>query len=181
MRSSKVKKRATSKSIAAPSAVVVATDHSWLWAKLFAAALLLAGVVYLPSLNGPIIFDDFHLPFSDPNAARMPASFWIGGVRPLLMATYWLNYAISGTTTFSYHAVNLLIHAAAAVVVFFVLQHLLKLASIEKNAFLFSLLGAGLFLLHPLQSESAAYIAGRSELVSGLFLVSAWLVFLQSF
>ena len=179
---SKVKKKAPSKaSTAVPSAVVVSTGRSWLWAKLFAAALILAGVVYLPSLNGPIIFDDFHLPFSDPGAARMPAGFWIGGVRPLLMATYWLNYMISGTTMFSYHAVNLLIHAAAAVVVFFVLQRLLKLASIERNAFLFSLLGAGLFLLHPLQSESAAYIAGRSELVSGLFVVTAWLVFLNHF
>jgi hypothetical protein len=179
---SKVKKKATSKaSTAVPSAVVVSTGRSWLWAKLFAAALILAGVVYLPSLNGPIIFDDFHLPFSDPNAARMPARFWIGGVRPLLMATYWLNYAISGTTTFSYHAVNLLMHAAAAVIVFFVLQRLLKLSSIEKNAFLFSLFGAGIFLLHPLQSESAAYIAGRSELVSGFFLISAWLVFLNHF
>src|SRR5579863_4750492 len=146
---SKVKKKATSKaSPAAPSAVVVSTGRSWLWAKLFAVALLLAVVVYLPSLSGPVIFDDFHLPFSDPNAATMPARFWIGGVRPLLMATYWLNYTISGTTTFSYHAVNLLIHAAAAVVVFFVLQRILKLASIEKNAFLLSLFGAGIFLLH---------------------------------
>ena len=179
---SKVKKKATSKaSTAVPSAVVVSAGRSWLWAKLFAAALVLASLAYLPSLNGPIIFDDFHLPFSNPNAATMSARFWIGGVRPLLMATYWLNYAVSGTTTFSYHAVNLLIHAAAAVVVFFVLQRILKLASIEKNAFLFSLFGAGIFLLHPLQSESAAYIAGRSELVSGLFLVTAWLVFLNHF
>ena len=114
---SKVKKKATSRASAAvPSAVVVSTGRSWLWAKLFAVSLILAGVAYLPSLTGPIIFDDFHLPFSDPNAARMPVRFWIGGVRPLLMATYWLNYAISGTKTFSYHAVNLLIHATAAVV-----------------------------------------------------------------
>jgi len=179
---SKAKKKATSKvSTAVPSPVVLSMGRSWLWAKLFAVALILAGAVYLPSLNGPVLFDDFHLPFSDPNAARMPAGFWIGGVRPLLMATYWINYAISGTTTFSYHAVNLLIHAASAVIVFFVLQRLLKLASIEKNAFLFSLFGAGLFLLHPLQSESTAYIAGRSELVSGLFLLSAWMVFLKHF
>ena len=33
----------------------------------------------------------------------------------------------------------------------------------------------------PLQSESAAHIAGRSELVSGFFVVAAWLVFLNHF
>jgi len=165
----------------APSKTIVPEGRSWLWAKLFAAALLLAGIVYLPSLNGPLIFDDHSLPFSDANAARMPAHFWIGGVRPVLMATYWLNYQVSGTQTFSYHAFNLLLHAASAVIVFFVLRRLLKLAGIEKNAFLFSLFGAGIFLLHPLQSESVAYIAGRSELVSGVFLLSAWLVFLNYF
>jgi len=179
---SKVKtKTVRNSSAAAPSKAIVSEGRSWLWAKLFAAALLLAGVVYLPSLSGPLIFDDHSLPFSDAHAARMPASFWIGGVRPVLMATYWLNYELSGTQTFSYRAFNLLLHAASAVIVFFLLQRLFKLAALERNAFLFSLFGAGLFLLHPLQSESVAYIAGRSELVSGLFLLSAWLVFLYYF
>jgi protein O-mannosyl-transferase len=179
---SKARKKAIRKSSdAEPSRVFVSEGHSWTWATLFAAGLILAGVAYLPSLNGPLIFDDHSLPFSDPNAARMPPRFWIGGVRPLLMTSYWLNYKISGTETFSYHAVNLLLHAASAVVVFFLLQRLLKFAAIEKNASLFSLFGAGLFLLHPLQSESVAYIAGRSELVSGFFLLSAWLLFLNHF
>jgi tetratricopeptide (TPR) repeat protein len=179
---SKARKKATEKSsIAAPPTAIVSAGRSWLWAKLFAAALFLAGVAYLPSLNGPLIFDDHNLPFSDPSAARMPARFWIGGVRPVLMASYWLNYEISGTRTFSYHAVNVLLHAASAVIVFFVLQRLLKLAAMNGNATLFSLFGAGIFLLHPLQSESVAYIAGRSELVSGLFLLSAWLIFLIHF
>src|SRR6266700_4124375 len=44
-----------------------------------------------------------------------------------------------------------------------------------------SLFGAGLFLLHPLQTESVAYIAGRSELISGFFLFCAWLIFLNHF
>jgi protein O-mannosyl-transferase len=179
-------KKAKSKPFSAPPVPVTvsqARPNRWakFWIKLFAACLILGGLAYLPSLSGPLIFDDFHLPFSDPNAARMPAHFWIGGVRPMLMASYWLNYLISGTQTFSYHAVNLLLHSASAVIVFFILQSLLKLASLEKNAFLFALFGAGIFLLHPLQSESVAYISGRSELVSGLFLVGAWLVFLNHF
>jgi protein O-mannosyl-transferase len=183
---SKTKKKAIGKpSSAAPPPAIVSAGRSgpWvkLWIKLFAAGLLLAGLAYLPSLSGPLIFDDLHLPFSDPSAARMSAHFWIGGVRPVLMASYWLNYIVSGTQTFSYHAVNLLLHAASAVIVFFILQRLLKLASVEKNTFLFALFGAGIFLLHPLQSESVAYISGRSELVSGLFLLSAWLVFLNHF
>ena len=155
--------------------------RSWLWLGLFAAGMLVTNGVYAPALHGPLIFDDYNLPFNNPNAAKMPAAFWIGGVRPVLMASYWVNYLISGTDTFLYHAVNLLLHSATAVIVFFLFQRILKLAGYEEKTFIPSLFGAGLFLLHPLQSESVAYIAGRSELVSGLFLLSAWLVFLNHF
>ena len=147
---SKARKKAVGKSpVVPPAETIVSEGRSWLWAKLFAAALILAGIAYLPSLNAPPIFDDHSLPFSDPKAARMPAGFWIGGVRPMLMATYWLNYKLSGTETLSYHVVNLLLHAASAVVVFFLLQQLLKLAAIERNAFLFSLVGGGYFSVAP--------------------------------
>src|SRR5208283_274928 len=47
------------------------------------AALIAAWLAFGPSLNGPFVFDDFHLPFADPRAAQMPALVWIGGVRPL--------------------------------------------------------------------------------------------------
>src|SRR5207302_3656912 len=57
----------------------------------------------------------------------------------------------------------------------------LRLGGTRTNMRSLSLFGAGLFLLHPLQSESVAYIAGRSELVSGFFLFGAWLVFLNQF
>ncbi len=181
--SSKARKRTagTSAGVAQGKGATVPRRRSWLWMWLFASAMVLTGIVYWPAIDGPFVFDDIHLPFSDPKADRMPLAFWLGGVRPVLMASYWANYQISGMQTFSYHAVNLLLHAATAVVVFFVLQHLLRLGGLVGKTFLFSLCGAGLFLLHPLQSESVAYIAGRSELVSGLFLVSAWLVFLNHF
>ena len=148
---------------------------------LFAGAFVIASIVYWPAIDGPFLFDDLRLPFSDPKADSMPLAFWLGGVRPVLMASYWLNYEISGGQTFSYHAVNLMLHAATAVLVFFVLQRLLELGRMGAKTFPVSLFGAGLFLLHPLQSESVAYIAGRSELVSGLFLLGAWLVFLNHF
>jgi hypothetical protein len=162
-----------------PATVPAGRPRLWIW--LFAAGLIIAGAVYSPAFNGPFIFDDLGLPFSNPNADKMPLMFWFGGVRPVLMASYWLNYQVSGIGVSSYHAFNLVLHAATAVVVFFVLQRLIHLAGIKGKTFLISLFGAGLFLLHPLQSESVAYIAGRSELVSGLFLLSAWLVFLNHF
>ena len=42
----------------------------------------------------------------------------------------------------------------------------------------FAAFGALLFLLHPLQTEAVAYIAGRSESLSGMFVFAAFAVFL---
>src|ERR1044071_6769648 len=73
------------------------TEFQWPWFYFAGAGLLLALAVFSPALGGSFVFDDYHLPFAQPHAAEMPASFWIGGVRPVLIATYWLNFLISGT------------------------------------------------------------------------------------
>jgi len=141
---------------------------------------MIAILAYWPALWGPFVFDDHILPFSNPSAAKAGAAFWIGGVRPVLMATYWINFMISGTRPFSYHAGNLLLHTITAVIVFFLLRRLVDFAEVKVDRQEMALLGAGVFFLHPLQVESVAYIAGRSELVAGLFYFGAWLVFVNS-
>src|SRR5262245_50944132 len=75
------------------------------------ASLVLSICAYGPALKGPFIFDDYALPFRNP--AVMGESFlqWIKTVRPVLMASYWMNFRISGgESTLSYHLINLVIH-----------------------------------------------------------------------
>jgi len=148
---------------------------------LFAAALAAAVIVFGPALRGAFVFDDIHLPFANPGAAGMPAAFWIGGVRPVLMLTYWINFLVSGTSPFLYHVVNLILHAATALLVFKVFERLLSISDTVPNPGPNALAGAAIFLLHPLQTESVDYIAGRAEILSGLFFCAAWLVFLKYF
>lgn len=146
---------------------------------------LAALAAFSPALDGSFVFDDFHLPFADPHAAQMPAAFWIGGVRPLLSATYWLNFLISGTSPAGYHFVNLLLHVTTSVLVILIFQQLFRIAYPFSPAAAdrreYALFAAAIFLLHPLQTESVDYIAGRSELISGLFFCASWLVFLRNF
>jgi protein O-mannosyl-transferase len=153
----------------------------WNWFWLFLGAFVLSLAVFGRSLGGGFVFDDYHLPFMDPRAAQMPAAFWIGGARPLLTATYWSNFLLSGTDAFYYHLTGLAIHAATTVLVFFVLDRLFDISGFKTNRCWYALFGAAIFLLHPLQTESVDYIAGRSELVAGFFLFAGWLVFLRSF
>jgi tetratricopeptide (TPR) repeat protein len=148
----------------------------------FGAVFLVATVlVFEPSLNAPFIFDDFHLPFANPHAAQMSPVFWVGGVRPLLMATYWANFLLAGSATFYYHLTNIVLHVLASVLAFGVLRRLLKLSNPHAGSPLLSLVGAAIFLLHPLQTESVDYLSGRSEVLCGLFVLGSWLIFLNHF
>ena len=154
-----------------------ANSPSPLW--VVPACALLALAVFAPALDGPFVFDDFHLPFSNPMAGRMAPAFWIGGVRPLLMTTYWVNFRLSGLQPWSYHAVNVALHVVAGALVFYILLRLLALSSFVGRADLMAAAGMMLFLVHPLQTESVDYIAGRSEVLCGVFVLAGWLIFLD--
>ena len=138
------------------------------------------GILYLywPALHGHFVFDDLSLPFCQV-IRDGPLWEWVTGVRPVLMFSYWLNYHFFGEGPFSYHFVNLLIHAANTGLVFLVLSRLLTKAGWAKQkTVLAAVLGTLVFAIHPLQTESVSYVAGRSESLVSLFLLLAYTVFL---
>jgi len=72
-----------------------------------------------------------------------------------------------------------LIHAINACLVFLVLRLLLGMAGwIEKKTAIAAGIGSLVFLIHPLQTESVSYIAGRSESLASFFTLLAYVVFL---
>ncbi|MGO9895685.1 MAG: hypothetical protein ACLPX8_15930 [Bryobacteraceae bacterium] len=156
-----------------------APSRPWLpymLAALVAAALTLW--VYEPSMYGPFLFDDTYLKFALPGADS-PLRDWIHGVRPLLMASYWLSARMAGDTTYAYHFGNLLIHLAAGGLVGLILRRLLEWADVaDPKRTWMAAFGAVLYLLHPLNSEAVAYLAGRSESLSTAFTLAAYAVFL---
>lgn len=150
----------------------------WPWAAAL-AGLLVALEVYGPALNGAFVLDDRYLPFMDPNAAQITLRNWILGVRPLLYFSYWLNFQSSGVEPYAYHVTNVLLHFLGSVAIALVAARLLELSGTtgRARAILATLAGA-LFLLHPMQTESVAYVASRSEALSVLLYFSAFAVFL---
>ena len=148
--------------------------------RITAAALPLLVLVwaYWPVMNTPFLFDDTYQRYALPETPSALAS-WIGPVRPVLMLSYWANMQVSRTETLSFHVVNLAIHAVSALLSFFVIRRLAEWAGIDgQHRAWLAWFGAALFLLHPLQTESVAYIAGRSEALSGMFALAAIAVFL---
>jgi hypothetical protein len=142
------------------------------------AALLIALCLYAPALRGAFIFDDLSLPFAL-GTRDTPLAGWLSGVRPVLMLSYWMNARIWGYDPLGFHALNLVIHALNTGLVFLVLHRLLTKAQwTAEKANLASLAGAGIFLIHPLQTESVSYVAGRSESLLSLFVLLAYVIFL---
>ncbi|HXP87449.1 MAG TPA: tetratricopeptide repeat protein [Bryobacteraceae bacterium] len=150
----------------------------WPWAAA-AAALLVVFEAYGPSLNGDFVLDDLYLPFNYPHADQLTLWNWLTGARPVLMFSYWLNYKSSGTETFSYHATNVVLHFLVAVVIALVTAKLLEWTGVTgRSKAILSVFAAGLFLLHPVQTESVSYVASRSEDLSVLFYFGALALFL---
>ncbi len=156
----------------------------WPWAAGI-AALFLALAAYGPALDGAFVFDDRYLPFFLPQYANAPWLEWVRGLRPMLMFSFWLNYRASGVDPYSYHAFNVLLHVFNSVMVALIAMRLLARApegaAAEGDTRLRPTLGifaGALFLLHPIQTESVAYVASRSEVLAASFYLAAYCVFL---
>ena len=151
----------------------------WWWFAIgLIAALVVVFEVYGPTLHAPFVFDDRYLPFLGPGWDQRPLSDWIAGVRPLLMITYWANYQSSQLEPGSYHVVNVLFHFLNGVLAWLIVRRILEWAKVtgSQNAILSSFCGL-LFLLHPVQTESVAYVASRSENQSVFFFLAAFALF----
>lgn len=169
---------------AAPVAVVAEPrTNPWIW--IYAASVLVGLFavleVYWPAIHGPFLLDDTHLTYMLPNAAEIPLRGWITQIRPLLMFTFWLNFQQSGAqSTFGYHMVNVLLHFSNAIFVFLIVRRVLRWAQVEElRTSVLAFFAAGIFLLHPLQTESVSYVASRSETLSVFFVLAALAVFVS--
>ncbi len=84
--------------------------------------------------------------------------------RPLLLVSLIADYQIWQLNPLGYHLTNLLLHALAA----YLLYRLFLLLGLEELA---AALAALLFALHPIQTESVAWVAGRNDALVGLFVI----------
>jgi Tfp pilus assembly protein PilF len=84
--------------------------------------------------------------------------------RPLSHLSFAVNYALGGDNPLGYHAVNIVIHLACALLIFEILRHTLR----SKGS---ALAIALLWAVHPLTTESVTYITERTESLMALCLL----------
>jgi tetratricopeptide (TPR) repeat protein len=154
---------------------------------------LLTGATFLPTLGGSFLNWDDNVNFLDNPSYRglgreqirwAFTSTLFGHYIPLTRLTWSFNYVVGGMNPWGYHLVNVLLHAANAVVLYFVALRLLTAAGGDGQqlgprgpALRAAAAGAALvFAIHPLRVEPVSWITARADLLCGFFaLLAVWI------
>lgn len=139
---------------------------------------IITALFYWPSLNYPFQFDDlanitkkFSIRNDNPISRLFSNSRWMSD---------WLNrlnYDFDRFNPFYYRLLNLAIHITAGIFLFYLIlllcEKLKKSNFLNKNSIAIAFTTAGLFLLHPVQTQTVSYvIQGRLEGLASLFVIA---------
>lgn len=137
------------------------------------AIFAVAAALYAPTLRYSFTYDDVPIIAGNPllhslhNWRQIVASpWWENGLyRPLTSLWLAADWSVGGGQPAVFHLTNLLLHALASVLVYY-----LALRMLTPMA---ALAAAMLFAVHPVHVEAVANIVGRGEVLAGLFTVLA--------
>jgi protein O-mannosyl-transferase len=150
---------------------------------LLAVPLALAAAAYARVASAPLLFDD-RSTILDNAAVRDVGACLRGLVQGLLRGgrsvtdlSFALNHAAGGLETRGYHLTNIAIHLCVGALVFAFTRTVLRLAGWSRRPEPLAVAVAGLWALHPLQSEAVSYLSQRAEsLASGFYLATLLLL-----
>lgn len=146
---------------------------------------------FFPALqNGFVDWDDdrtvlqnFHYRgFEWAQIRWMWTTFYMGHYQPLSWLTLALDYFLWGMDPFGYHLTSLILHAANALIFYFIAVRLLSLArtgAAEIEIRPAACFAALIFAIHPLRVESVVWVTERRDVLSGLFFLLTILCYVK--
>ncbi len=150
--------------------------------------LVLTSLIYIPSLNGDFIFDDFNnivynyrilIKDLKPISIMQVLTCTKGGVRPLAHLSFALNYYFFGVNPFYFHLINLIFHLLNIILVFFVVKNIWERFEEKENSKLAALISSLFFATATIQTSAVSYIVQRMALGMTLFSLLSILLFLK--
>ena len=166
----------------------------WLWVYLGLAVAI--GGAYYNALGNGFVFDDYVLVVDHPyiRTAR-PLLTLLGtlpslGYRPLRTFSYVIDYRLGGMHPWVFHVSNVLYHWITACFVFLVALRLTNTSAARQDGYMAeakttgwrwrpALFIAFLWALHPVQTDTVTYIAGRRDILGGLCLFVGFWAYLR--
>ena len=148
--------------------------------------VVLGLAVYANSLKGEFLLDDVNLIKDNPDIRSFahigkifsrsvigPSGEMYGYYRPLRTFLFMLEYSLWGLDVRGYHLVNILLHIAVALVLFWFITLLF-------NDRLLSFLASLFFLLHPVQVEVVSFISDCDNSLSLLFALLSFIFYIRA-
>jgi len=166
-----------------------------------AAVVVVSLAVYSNTIGHGFVYDDSLQLLSNPwitDVRHLPTIFstqhwhFPGYYRPLVYVFYLLTHGLFGLESWAYHMVNVLLHGANTALVFVLARKLcvspLHLATATPcsgtppagRALSAPLVAGLLFAVHPIQTESVAWISGLPELSFTFFTLSSLCLYLAT-
>jgi tetratricopeptide (TPR) repeat protein len=134
-------------------------------------------VVFSPAITGDFVWDDDLWVTKNPQlkTAEGLYNIWFvpGSVvqyYPLTYTSWWLDHKLWGLNPVPYRLENILLHALCAFLLYLILARLLI-----PGAFIAALI----FVAHPVNVESVAWITERKNVLAGVFYLSSALAYLR--
>jgi protein O-mannosyl-transferase len=148
-------------------------------------------IAFGPAIKAPFDFDDGLAITENASIRRLwpptaplhtpPLGTAVSG-RPIVNYSFALNYAFnrsfgvpqapateSPAQTISYHVVNLLLHVATALLLLGVIRRTIRFGRVPEDwreaSERIATISAGIWLLHPIQTEAVDYVSQRTELL----------------
>ena len=162
-----------------PPATALPTGRRWwIGAAVVTAACMVA---YANSFRGEFLLDDIPEILDNRHLDRLVPpweAMFVGNklpARPLPYLSFALNRFVCGADPRGFHAVNLLIHVAAALALFDLVRLTLNSPRLRPRMGSASLplaaLAATIWAVHPLNTQAVTYIYQRIESLAGLFML----------
>ena len=160
------------------------------------AAGLLIGVALLAYSN------TFHVPFQfddRPNITQNPniqlkvftwdqleqlvKNTYKESIRVFSYFTFALNYYFGGFNVFGYHLVNLIIHVATGILLYWFLMLTFNLPHLKEKygaiSYRVALFGSLIFIVHPIQTQSVTYIVQRMASLGSMFYLLSLILYIS--
>jgi len=144
---------------------------------------------FATSFAGRFVFDDVNEIVTNRALVDLPPwrAMFVGKTlpaRPLPYLTFAIDHRLHGDRPFGYHAVNLAVHAAAALALFDLVRTTLRGPRLREacgpRADVLAGIVATIWAVHPLQTQAVTYVYQRIESLAGMFVLLSLAAFARA-
>ena len=149
--------------------------------------ILMSFLVYLNALRNGFVWDDMVLIADNEGIKKWGCflenfvrdffdttndtiEFKYGYYRPIISLSYMIDYAAWGLKPWGFHLSNIIFHTVSCILVYSIFNSLFNNRTI-------SIITSLLFACHPIHTESVTWISGRTDIIAGMFFLSAFYLY----